>query len=396
MTIRLVDRAWGAELTNAIRTDSSKLRIICPFIKVGALDRLLSYRPGNVQVITRFNLADFAEGVSDVAALRKLLDTGARVRGIRKLHAKLYLFGASRAIITSANLTKSALDHNLEFGMVAEDATIIGACRAFFDDLWKRGGDDLARIQLDTWDETVAHYRALGDRFDKSTGLGDFGADAGVVELPPVQVPAVVADASQAFVKFLGESSNRKPLSFPTIEEIEPAGCHWALGYPEKKRPRNVKDGAVMFIARLVDGPDIRIFGRAIGMPYVPGRDDATPEDIALRPWKEQWPRYIHVDHAEFVAGTMANGVSLNELMETLGADSFASTQRNAARGQGNTDPRKSYLRQAAVELSGKGLSWLGERLQAAFEAHGKVPQDELDKLDWPDRPAGSSPDNAE
>ena len=31
-------------------------------------------------------------------------------------------------------------------------------------------------------------------------------------------------------------------------------------------------------------------------------------------------------------------------------------------------------------------LSWLGDRLQAAFDAHGKVPQqDTLDRLDWPD-----------
>ena len=82
MTVRLVDTGWGTELTDALRADSSELRIICPFIKVGALDRLLSHWPGNVQVITRFNLADFAEGVSDVAALRMLLDAGARVRGV--------------------------------------------------------------------------------------------------------------------------------------------------------------------------------------------------------------------------------------------------------------------------------------------------------------------------
>ena len=43
--------------------------------------------PGNVQVITRFNLADFAEGVSDIEALRLLLDAGADIRGIRSLHA---------------------------------------------------------------------------------------------------------------------------------------------------------------------------------------------------------------------------------------------------------------------------------------------------------------------
>jgi hypothetical protein len=80
----------------------------------------------------------------------------------------------------------------------------------------------------------------------------------------------------------------------------------------------------------------------------------------------------------------MANGVSLNELMSALSANSFAPTKRNAARGEGNTDPRRAYQQQAAVELSAEGFSWLRERLQAAFDLHGTVPQDDLDKLDWP------------
>jgi hypothetical protein len=122
-------------------------------------------------------------------------------------------------------------------------------------------------------------------------------------------------------------------------------------------------------------------------MKYQPGRDDATPDDISLRPWKKDWRRYIRVHQAEFVAGTMANGVSLNELMDALAADSFAPTQRNARDGEGNTDPRRAYRRQASVELSGEGLSWLRDRLQLAFDAHGKVPQDALDHLDWPDLP---------
>jgi hypothetical protein len=144
----------------------------------------------------------------------------------------------------------------------------------------------------------------------------------------------------------------------------------------------------VIFIGRLTQDPnDIRIFGRAIGMRHEPGRDDATPRDIALRSWKAKWPRYVRVHHAEFVAGTMTNGVSLNELMAKLGPDSFLSTQRNAALGDGNTDPRQAYRQQAAVELSSAGLSWLSEQLQSTFDTHGTVPQDTLDGLDWPEIP---------
>ena len=395
MTVRLVEAGWGTELTDALRADASALRVICPFIKVGALDRLLSLNPGGAQVITRFNLADFPDGVSDIATLRRLLDASARVRGIGKLHAKLYLFGASRAIITSANLTTSALDRKHEFGLVADEASIIATCRAYFDDLWQWGGYDLWRDQAYAWDETVTHHRALGGRSNKQTDLGNFGADAGVIDPPPVQVPAVVADASQALVKLLGEGTNRVPLSFATIEEIERTGRHWAVAYPASKRQRGVQDDATVFIAWLTQDPnDIRVFGRAVGMKHQPGRDDATPAHIALRPWKEKWPRYLRVHHAEFVAGTMGNGASLNELMDTLGANSFAPTQRNAARGQGNTNPRGAYLQQAAVELSTAGSSWLGDRLQAALDARGKVPRETLGRLGWPDPPAAPTSNN--
>jgi phosphatidylserine/phosphatidylglycerophosphate/cardiolipin synthase-like enzyme len=125
-----------------------------------------------VQVITRFNLTDFANGVSDISALRSLLDAGATVRGVRNLHAKLYLFGTNRVIITSANLMIAALDRNHEFGIVAEDNAVIAACQTYSDDLWRRGGKDLSRNQIDAWDKTVTHHRALGGRSNKPAGGG--------------------------------------------------------------------------------------------------------------------------------------------------------------------------------------------------------------------------------
>lgn len=140
-----------------------------------------------------------------------------------------------------------------------------------------------------------------------------------------------------------------------------------------------------MFIARLTDEPDTCIFGRAIGMRYKARRDDAMPEHIKKRDWVKCWPHYVGIHHAEFIAGTLANGVSLNELMDELKADSFASTQENTARGEGNTAPRHAYLLQPQIRLSTDGLAWLNKQLQAAFDAHGVISHRELDKLDWPD-----------
>ena len=386
MTIQLVDGGWDKKFTEALSGDASELRIICPFIKVRTLERLLRHNPGNVQVITRFNLADFSEGVSDVAALRKLLDNKARVRGVRNLHAKLYVFGETRAIITSCNLTEAALTRNHEFGMIIEDKATISRCLAYFESLWHLAESDLLFDQVDSWESTITDHWLQGGRSNETSGLCDFGVNTGLADQPPAQVPTAIADASQAFVKLLGMGNNRVPLSVSTIEEVRLGGSHWAACYPANRRPRGVKDDAVIFMGRLTSDPnDIRVFGRARGMAYRARRDDASPADIELRTWKEKWSRYIRVHHAEFVAGTMENGVSLNELMDSLKADSFASTQRNAARSNGNTNPRHAYRRQAAVELSYEGFSWLSRRLQAAFEAHGQVSRDSLYELDWPD-----------
>lgn len=388
MKTRLVDSGWLAEISEALGADASELRITSPFIKFGALRRLLSAKPSTLKAITRFNLADFAAGVSDIAALRALLALGGSVRGVKNLHAKMYLFGAKRAIVTSANLTEAALNRNHEFGIVSEDQEVVEACQQYFEDLWRRSGPDLTVTQLDMWDEIVTRHRAEGGRPNRPAGLEDFGAVVDVSAPPVTALPIVFADPPQAFVKFLGEGTNRAALTLLTIDEIKRAGCHWAVAYPEKKRPRAVKDDAVIFIGRLTHDPnDIRVFGRAIGMRHVPGRDDATPEDVERRTWKATWSRYIRVHHAEFVAGTMANGVSLSELMEALGASSFSPTKRNDLRGKGNTDPRRAYQQQAAVELSAEGSAWLGTRLQAAFDRHGKVPLDDLEKLDWPKVP---------
>ena len=271
---------------------------------------------------------------------------------------------------------------------MSEDPAIIASCQQYFDNLWQQGGSDLETQQLDDWVEIVIRSQVNNERSNNGNGLGDFGAYVGAFNAPPTPLPSAVAEASQGFVKFLGEGNNRVPLTFETITEIKRAGCHWAVAYPASKRPRSVEDGAMIFIGRLTQDPnDILVFGRGIGIQHVPERDDATPEDIALRAWKSKWPCYIRVHDAEFVAGTMANGVSLNKLMSELGENSFASTKRNAASGEGNTDPRRAYRQQAAVELSAEGLEWLNERLQAAFDCHGKISQSELDKLDWPKVP---------
>ncbi len=111
--------------------------------------------PPTEQHISNPNLGDFNDGVSDLDALALLLNHGAQIRGVRNLHAKLYLFGESRVLLTSANLTETALQRNHEFGFVSEEESIILPCREYFDDLWRRAGKDLKLEQLQAWQQRL-------------------------------------------------------------------------------------------------------------------------------------------------------------------------------------------------------------------------------------------------
>lgn len=139
-------------------------------------------------------------------------------------------------------------------------------------------------------------------------------------------------------------------------------------------------------MARLVKNPnDIIVYGRAKGKQHIPVDDDATTKEKTDKEWKTQYPHYIRVKNPEFLDGCLMNGISLSELMEELKADAFASTKRNFTKGHGNTDPRKAIRRKPGIELTPQGFRWLNMQLEQAFTQIGKLPQEKLSGLDWPE-----------
>lgn len=187
----------------------------------------------------------------------------------------------------------------------------------------------------------------------------------------------------QGFVKFFGQGGNRSPRERTVFDAVETSGSYRICTYPKGRRPRAVREGDVMFLAHLVRGPnDIVVYGRGIAMAYEEGRDDASAEDIALRPWLERWPHFIRVRDVEFLDGTLGDGVPLSELMDELGPYAFGSTAENADRGEGNVDPRMSIRQAAAIRLTEAGVSWLDEELERAFGKLGRLSPDQLAGLD--------------
>lgn len=371
---RLINCNWNAEILAARRAHSGRLRIICPFIKAATLKRILqAARCDEIEIITRFDLGCFNQGVSDLDALRLVLEAGGQVRGVKGLHSKLYLFGETAAIATSANVTEAAFHRNHEFGFFSTDEEVVATCGAYFTQLWRAAKPTLKPKQIADWETLLRQQRTAGEAERRKTGLPDFGAE--IAQSSPFTEPDMSAPPdNQAFIKFFGTARNRANRSMRVDDMIAENGANWACTYPESKPPRQVEDGDVIYMGRLVySSNDLLIFGKAIGRRHRDAEDRASAEEIAARGWKADWPRYVRVHDGRFVDATLADGISMAEMLHALGADAFASTQRHAHANSGNTDPFASYGRKAHMLLTDQSRAWIDERLDAALRRHGEV-----------------------
>jgi len=180
--------------------------------------------------------------------------------------------------------------------------------------------------------------------------------------------------ARRSFVKLFGSSRDLVPQTWTTLSCVQRAGNNSVCAYPTGKRPRQVRDGAIIFMSRLIDDPrDNMIYGRAIAKHYEDGADDATEDDFRIRQWRRGFPHYIRVHSPEFMGGTLAMAVSLNELMDALEHEAFESTLQNYEARRGNLDPRCSIGPQPAVMLTPMASAWINARLDEKFMNDGKL-----------------------
>jgi hypothetical protein len=389
MAVRLVESGWEAELRAGLAACEGRLLIACPFIKHSVIERLLRVTDlDEVLVVTRFSLADFARGVSDIAALQELVWAGADLRGVRGLHAKVFVFGDRRAIVTSANLTESGLSGNVEFGCVSDDARFVSVCAGRVREL-HTAGEIKNDEDFEEWTDTVDRCLRHAGRADAIDGLPDYGAPPGE-SASPDDAPGVgtgrdgwIAESRQAFVKFAGRGHERAELSVAVLDEIRRSGAFMFGSYPTRSgHPTRVKDGDTLFMSRMVEDGDMRIIGRAIAIAHDPERDVATAAQISHRRWLRQWGHLVCVHHPKFVAGTLANGVSLDDLVEELGPLAFASTKKRLRAGEkNNIQTRRIFSQKPDARLSEEGFAWMTEQFEAALAQHGSIPDARISRL---------------
>ena len=114
---------WLAEHARAC---NSRLLIGSPFVN-DALLQLTDLVPKSASrtLVTRTDLRDFAVGASSLDTLCSLSKDGVSIRSLSRLHAKVYVFDSSVALVTSANATRAGMWRNFECGLgITDNATV--------------------------------------------------------------------------------------------------------------------------------------------------------------------------------------------------------------------------------------------------------------------------------
>jgi hypothetical protein len=110
-----------------ISSSKTAIKLCSPFIKGDITNEIIEKTNNNchLTVITNVNLMSLCKKASDISAISAILESGGDVFNYQKLHAKIYIFDNTKAIITSANLTQSGLKRNYEYGVLCEDITLV-------------------------------------------------------------------------------------------------------------------------------------------------------------------------------------------------------------------------------------------------------------------------------
>ena len=366
--MKLLYKNWIDQF-NSFAKKSKQLQIISPFIKGKMIRNIEKHIPlNNVTIITRYDLRNFATGISDLEGLSYAVEKGATIYGIKGLHSKVYIFGESKAVISSANLTNGGLISNYECGIVTTDKETVTELQLYFINLCNIANNKLTITTCKEWQDKI-NVEPINV---PSTSLPDLGASETQFD-----------QSRNYYIKFFGTTKSRVSHDFIVRDEVTRAQCHYACTFSEKKKPKKMNDGDIVFMARMLKSPKgFGIFGRAEAIKYQEGRDRATENEIAISPWKVGWPIYLRVQHPVFVDTIMGNCVSLYDLINQFDYESFPSTQhRYHVKGQRNINAYRSLSQQAFITLTHVSAQWLEQQFQDTLETFGKVPDSFIEKL---------------
>lgn len=385
--IKILTRNHFDQFTNELNK-SDELLIISPFIKENITHHILKKIPGHkIKLITRYNTLDFYTGVSDLNAIKMFFKGSTEIRGVYKLHSKLYIFDQRSAIITSANFTRAGMISNMEFGLLIYDKKIVNECIGHFNYLWEKAGNNVNEEMINKWQSKVEKAIKHKIKTKNPSGLGDEGNDCFDKnevqnELKSIRKNTGIKRAKKGrsltkryFIKYIGATTGRKPLIHNISKEIKESECDRKVYY--SYHPRQISDGDVIYFGRMTENPnDYAIIGKGIGVKHIPSRDKVTEAEkrITKWGWKNKYQYYNQVHSCEFVNGSLNDCFLLTrDVIRRFKHKTLVTTLERWYRGERDIVVTKSLMQKQFVEITPEVANWLDKQLEKQMQLKGKI-----------------------
>ncbi|MCY1714485.1 phospholipase D-like domain-containing protein [Caproiciproducens galactitolivorans] len=131
---------------------NTSIELCAPYVKTSIVSSLLQQKQNSssLKLLTTFNLNNFYKGSSDIDAVKLVNEHNGSVFNSQRLHAKVYLFDKKYAIITSANLTYSGFEKNIEYGVLFDEPPLVKQVSSDFESICSdeaTGKIDVEKIQ---------------------------------------------------------------------------------------------------------------------------------------------------------------------------------------------------------------------------------------------------------
>jgi FtsZ-binding cell division protein ZapB len=175
--IELFRSPWRAHFQKALCQVRNELIIATPFIKKAEAEfvckHLQTMETGDllkVRVVTDLRAESVLGGALDMEALKTFVSLIRKLEIITlpHLHAKVYVFDNTLAVISSANLTSSGLDSNYEYGVGIRDPILVKCVKTDMD-AYARVGNILLQKQIDELSEVAKEISVEYQNVQRST-----------------------------------------------------------------------------------------------------------------------------------------------------------------------------------------------------------------------------------
>jgi hypothetical protein len=171
-TMKLYPSPVRLGLLEVLSRTREELFIASPYVKTSEMDWLLcqlskmKINLRRIRLMTDIRSENVLSGSLDLEALVLLIDTQptAQIINLPRLHAKVYVADSSFALVTSANLTRSGLEHNYEYGVGIDTESDVRALRHDMESYSRLGSavsrDVVSGLKIAA-DEVRQDYKAL-------------------------------------------------------------------------------------------------------------------------------------------------------------------------------------------------------------------------------------------